>query len=174
MPTTARYRAWTTSKSGFTRAGQSNMQRVIENDSYRESFELYLEACRGDVWTIETKAGTCGKSSCSRPSRQIEEEDLRGGRQPPESAGRAPGRRRRFHSPGAETHRAGATHRFERLRLRPPGMQSRDCLFSKARPSRKERTSYIVSWACPRRPYVPPSRRYRRNIVPKTPIDRKR
>jgi 5-methyltetrahydropteroyltriglutamate--homocysteine methyltransferase len=31
------------------------MQRVIDNDSYRESFELYLESCRGDVWTIETK-----------------------------------------------------------------------------------------------------------------------
>ncbi len=35
--------------------GNPNMQRVIENDSYRESFELYLERCRGDVWTIETK-----------------------------------------------------------------------------------------------------------------------
>jgi len=35
--------------------GNPNMQRVIENDSYRESFQLYLEACRGDVWTIETK-----------------------------------------------------------------------------------------------------------------------
>ena len=35
--------------------GNPNMQRVIENDSYRESFELYLEGCRGDVWTIETK-----------------------------------------------------------------------------------------------------------------------
>lgn len=35
--------------------GNPNMQRVIENDSYKESFELYLEACRGDVWTIETK-----------------------------------------------------------------------------------------------------------------------
>lgn len=35
--------------------GNPNMQRVIENDSYRESFELYLESCRGDVWTIETK-----------------------------------------------------------------------------------------------------------------------
>ncbi len=35
--------------------GNPNMQRVIENDSYRESFELYLETCRGDVWTIETK-----------------------------------------------------------------------------------------------------------------------
>jgi len=35
--------------------GNPNMQRVIDNDSYRESFELYLEACRGDVWTLETK-----------------------------------------------------------------------------------------------------------------------
>ena len=35
--------------------GNPNMQRVIENDSYREAFELYLDSCRGDVWTIETK-----------------------------------------------------------------------------------------------------------------------
>jgi len=35
--------------------GNPNMQRVIENDSYKESFQLYLEGCRGDVWTIETK-----------------------------------------------------------------------------------------------------------------------
>jgi 5-methyltetrahydropteroyltriglutamate--homocysteine methyltransferase len=33
--------------------GNPNMQRVIENDSYAESFELYLERCRGDVWTVE-------------------------------------------------------------------------------------------------------------------------
>jgi 5-methyltetrahydropteroyltriglutamate--homocysteine methyltransferase len=35
--------------------GNPNMQRVIENDSYRESFQLYLEACRSDVWTMEMK-----------------------------------------------------------------------------------------------------------------------
>ena len=35
--------------------GNPNMQRVIENDSYRESFQLYLEQCRGDVWTVEMK-----------------------------------------------------------------------------------------------------------------------
>jgi len=35
--------------------GNPNMQRVIENDSYRASFQLYLEACRGDVWTVEMK-----------------------------------------------------------------------------------------------------------------------
>jgi 5-methyltetrahydropteroyltriglutamate--homocysteine methyltransferase len=35
--------------------GNPNMQRVIENDSYKESFQLYLEACLGDVWTLEMK-----------------------------------------------------------------------------------------------------------------------
>jgi 5-methyltetrahydropteroyltriglutamate--homocysteine methyltransferase len=35
--------------------GNPNMQRVIEDDSYRASFQLYLEACRGDVWTLEMK-----------------------------------------------------------------------------------------------------------------------
>jgi 5-methyltetrahydropteroyltriglutamate--homocysteine methyltransferase len=31
------------------------MQRVMENTSYRASFELYLHQMRGDVWTIETR-----------------------------------------------------------------------------------------------------------------------
>ncbi len=33
--------------------GNPNMQRVIEDDSYAESLELYLNECRGDVWTVE-------------------------------------------------------------------------------------------------------------------------
>jgi 5-methyltetrahydropteroyltriglutamate--homocysteine methyltransferase len=33
--------------------GNPNMQRVIDNDSYRESFELYLNELPGDVWTVE-------------------------------------------------------------------------------------------------------------------------
>ena len=33
--------------------GNPNMQRVIDNDSYRESFELYLHEMPGDVWTVE-------------------------------------------------------------------------------------------------------------------------
>ncbi len=33
--------------------GNPNMQRVIENDSYETSFELYLDALKGDVWTVE-------------------------------------------------------------------------------------------------------------------------
>lgn len=35
--------------------GNPNMQRVMENNSYRNSIELYLERAKGDVWTIETK-----------------------------------------------------------------------------------------------------------------------
>ena len=33
--------------------GNPNMQRVIENDSYAASFDLYLHALKGDVWTVE-------------------------------------------------------------------------------------------------------------------------
>ena len=33
--------------------GNPNMQRVIDNDSYAASFELYLHALEGDVWTVE-------------------------------------------------------------------------------------------------------------------------
>ena len=35
--------------------GNPNMQRVMEDTSYRASFELYLHEMRGDVWTIETR-----------------------------------------------------------------------------------------------------------------------
>jgi 5-methyltetrahydropteroyltriglutamate--homocysteine methyltransferase len=33
--------------------GNPNMQRVIDNDSYKASFELYMHALKGDVWTVE-------------------------------------------------------------------------------------------------------------------------
>jgi 5-methyltetrahydropteroyltriglutamate--homocysteine methyltransferase len=33
--------------------GNPNMQRVIDNDSYEESFDLYMNECKGDVWTVE-------------------------------------------------------------------------------------------------------------------------
>jgi 5-methyltetrahydropteroyltriglutamate--homocysteine methyltransferase len=35
--------------------GNPNMQRVMEDTSYAASLELYLERCRGDVWTLEMK-----------------------------------------------------------------------------------------------------------------------
>ena len=31
------------------------MQRVMEDTSYANSIDLYLERCRGDVWTLEMK-----------------------------------------------------------------------------------------------------------------------
>lgn len=35
--------------------GNPNMQRVIDNDSYAASIDMYMSRARGDVWTIETK-----------------------------------------------------------------------------------------------------------------------
>jgi 5-methyltetrahydropteroyltriglutamate--homocysteine methyltransferase len=35
--------------------GNPNMQRVREDTSYAASIELYMERCRGDVWTVEMK-----------------------------------------------------------------------------------------------------------------------
>jgi len=35
--------------------GNPNMQRVMDNTSYVNSIEIYLERCRGDVWTVEMK-----------------------------------------------------------------------------------------------------------------------
>jgi 5-methyltetrahydropteroyltriglutamate--homocysteine methyltransferase len=33
--------------------GNPNMQRVIDNDRYETSFDLYMHALNGDVWTVE-------------------------------------------------------------------------------------------------------------------------
>jgi 5-methyltetrahydropteroyltriglutamate--homocysteine methyltransferase len=35
--------------------GNPNMQRVMEDTSYAKSIEIYLERCRGDVWTLEMR-----------------------------------------------------------------------------------------------------------------------
>ncbi len=35
--------------------GNPNMQRVMEENSYKNAIELYLEEAKGDVWTMETK-----------------------------------------------------------------------------------------------------------------------
>src|SRR5437868_3237943 len=35
--------------------GNPNMQRVMDDTSYANSIEIYLERCRGDVWTVEMK-----------------------------------------------------------------------------------------------------------------------
>jgi len=35
--------------------GNPNMQRVMEDTSYKASFELYLDEMKGDVWTLEMR-----------------------------------------------------------------------------------------------------------------------
>jgi 5-methyltetrahydropteroyltriglutamate--homocysteine methyltransferase len=35
--------------------GNPNMQRVMEDTSYKASFDLYLNEMKGDVWTLETR-----------------------------------------------------------------------------------------------------------------------
>jgi 5-methyltetrahydropteroyltriglutamate--homocysteine methyltransferase len=35
--------------------GNPNMQRVMENTSYAASMEMYMDQCRGDVWTVEMR-----------------------------------------------------------------------------------------------------------------------
>src|SRR5674476_1370133 len=35
--------------------GNPNMQQGMEDTSYANSIEIYLERCRGDVWTLEMK-----------------------------------------------------------------------------------------------------------------------
>ena len=109
--------------------GNPNMQRVMEDTSYKASFELYLNEMRGDVWTIETKdrnftdielfgqyKGKLPKKLCiGAVSHRVLQAD-----RAEDVAGCDPHR--------AEARRARAADRVERLRLRPPGRQPRDRL----------------------------------------------
>ena len=107
--------------------GNPNMQRVIDNDSYRESFELYLESCRGDVWTIEMKdrnlreielfapfKGKLKKKICigvvSHRTLQVERA---------EEVAATIRQALKYIAPGAVDY-------FQRLRLRPSGLQPGD------------------------------------------------
>ena len=107
--------------------GNPNMQRVMEDTSYAKSIELYLERCKGDVWTLEMKDRNqrdlelfaplkndlkkkiCIGAVSHRTLQADRAEDVAGG-----------------DSQRAEAHPGGSPDRVERLRLRPPGVQSRD------------------------------------------------
>ena len=107
--------------------GNPNMQRVMEDTSYANSIEIYLERCRGDVWTLEMKDRDQKDLELFEPFKNdlkkkicigaVSHRALQADR-PEEVAGRD--------SQGAEVHSAGAPDRVERLRLRPAGVQSRD------------------------------------------------
>ena len=104
--------------------GNPNMQRVIDDTSYRASFELYLHALRGDVWTLEmtdrdfaeielfgAMKGRLPKKiavgTVSHRTLQVRPAGGRGGADPPRS----------------RAHQPRAADRFERLRLRPSGRE---------------------------------------------------
>jgi 5-methyltetrahydropteroyltriglutamate--homocysteine methyltransferase len=87
--------------------GNPNMQRVIENDSYRASFQLYLEACRGDVWTVEMKDRNLRETRPVRAAAGVAQEEDRHRRgEPSHAPGGAGGAGRRHHPRGAQAHRA--------------------------------------------------------------------
>ena len=107
--------------------GNPNMQRVMEDTSYANSIEIYLERCRGDVWTLEMKdrnqkdlelfapfSNDLKKKICigavsHRTLQADRAEDVAG--EIRSALKYIPGR---------------ATDRLERLRIRPPGLQPRD------------------------------------------------
>ena len=107
--------------------GNPNMQRVMEDTSYANSIEIYLERCRGDVWTLEMKDRNQKDLRVVRavPERS-QEEDLHRRRQPSRAAGRPAGRCGRRDPQGAEVYPGGKPDRVQRLRLRPPGLQPGD------------------------------------------------
>ena len=73
--------------------GNPNMQRVMEDTSYANSIEIYLERCRGDVWTLEMKDRNQKDLELVRAVQErSEEEDLHRRRQPSRAAGRPAGR----------------------------------------------------------------------------------
>ena len=107
--------------------GNPNMQRVMEDTSYANSIEIYLERCRGDVWTLEMKdRDQRGSGTVRAVQARPEKEDLHRRRQPSRLAGRPAGGGRRRDPQGLEIHSTRAFDRIQRLRLRPAGLQSRD------------------------------------------------
>ncbi len=107
--------------------GNPNMQRVMEDTSYANSIEIYLERCRGDVWTLEMKDRNQQDIELFEPFKHdLKKKICHRRRQPSRAAGRPAGRRGRRDPQGAEVHSGRAADRLQRLRLRPPGLQSRD------------------------------------------------
>ena len=129
--------------------GNPNMQRVMEDTSYAASLELYLERCRGDVWTLEMK---------DRDQRDLELfEPLKHDLKKKICIGAVSHRTLQADRPedvAGEIRKAlkfiprGAADRVERLRLRAPGLQPRDRVLQGHAPSRRAATSSARSLVC--------------------------
>ncbi len=108
--------------------GNPNMQRVREDTSYAASMEIYLNEAKGDVWTVEMKDRNFKDIELFERFKQankkiaigaVSHRNLQADR--PEDVA-AEIRRALKYIP------AGTAHRFQRLRLRPAGLQPRDRL----------------------------------------------
>ena len=123
--------------------GNPDMQRMMEDASYTQSIEMYLEACRGDVWnTRDEEIATSATFELFEPRLEGDQNVKKiclGASQSPKSlqpnqpqdvAGRDSGRRE-------STSRPEQTDvRVERLRLRTPGLQPRDRVLPEGRRDR--------------------------------------
>ena len=152
--------------------GNPNMQRVMEDTSYAASIELYLERCKGDVWTLEMKDRNRRDLELFEPLKHDLKKKICIGAVSHRTlqADRA-GRRRRRDPPGAAVHSARAPHRVERLRLRPAGLQSRHRVLQGHghRAGHQHRASRSCGFR--RRPCRPPTRRCRPTVCRKHPVD---
>ena len=106
--------------------GNPNMQRVMDDTSYAASIEIYLERCKGDVWTLEMKDRGQKDIELFEPFKHDLKKKI--------AIGAVSHRTLQADRPedvaaqirSAEVHPGRAPHRVERLRLRPPGLQPRD------------------------------------------------
>ena len=81
------------------------MQRVMEDTSYAASLELYLERCRGDVWTLEMKDRNQRDLELFEPLKHdLKKKICIGAVSHRIAAGGPPRRRRRRDPQGAEVH----------------------------------------------------------------------
>ena len=109
--------------------GNPNMQRVMEDTSYAHSIEIYLERCRGDVWTLEMKDRNQRDIELFAPfSNDLKKKICIGAvshrtLQADRAEDVAGEIRKR-----ADAHPGRAADRVERLRVRTPGLQPRDRL----------------------------------------------
>ena len=129
--------------------GNPNMQRVMEDTSYAASIELYLERCRGDVWTLEMKDRNQRDLELFEPLKHdlkkkicigaVSHRSLQADR-PEDVAG--------GDSQGAAVHPGRTPDRVERLRLRAPGLQPRDRVLQGERDRAGLQHRPRASWAC--------------------------
>ncbi len=107
--------------------GNPNMQRVLEDTSYENSVEIYMERLNIDVWTIEAKDNTRPPLALFAPYRGNSSPQGRArGCEPPQSAGGYPGGGGRGGAHGARVPRPLAARAHLELRVRSSRLQQAD------------------------------------------------